>query len=317
MRKKALKVATRSASRPARVVGRRHRRVRPGRRADPVAMVTDLGHATNLLWVDHRRRAGDLHAGRLRARRDRLLPGQACRPRRQHELRHLRPRVRRLLLHRLPARLRRLRAPALLRARRRRSAERCSAAATGSSSGRAAGPCPAAAITPAVARLLPLHGRLHGHHGHHPDRLDGRAVEVEQLRRLGPLLRRDLLPAVRGVDLGRRLARQDLGHHEPRRRLRRLRRLRCRPRRRRCRGPRRCARARPPHRQVRPGRQAPRRCPATTSRWPCSACFILLFGWFGFNAASTFAATDIQFAVVADEHRDRRRRSAPSSPCSG
>ncbi len=28
-------------------------------------------------------------------------------------------------------------------------------------------------------------------------------------------------------------------------------------------------------------------------------CFILLFGWFGFNAASTFSATDVRFAVVA------------------
>ena len=41
----------------------------------------------------HRRRARHLHAGRLRAGRDRLLPGQARRPRGVDELRHLRPRA--------------------------------------------------------------------------------------------------------------------------------------------------------------------------------------------------------------------------------
>ena len=37
-------------------------------------------------------------------------------------------------------------------------------------------------------RLLPLHGGVHGHRGHDPDRLDGRAVEVGRLRDLGPVM---------------------------------------------------------------------------------------------------------------------------------
>ena len=60
--------------------------------------------------------------------------------------------------------------------------------------------------------VLLLHGRVHGHGGDDPHRRHGRAVEVEQLRRLGPVLRRDLLPAVRGVDVGRRLAGQARQH---------------------------------------------------------------------------------------------------------
>ena len=74
--------------------------------------------------------------------------------------------------------------------------------------------------------VLPLHGRVHGHDGDHPDRRDGRAVEVEGVRRLGPVLRRPLLPDLRWLDLGRRLAEPARQQHRPRLRLRRLRRLR-------------------------------------------------------------------------------------------
>ena len=86
---------------------------------------------------------------------------------------------------------------------------------------------------------------------------------------------------------------------ELRRRLRRLRRLRRRARRRWCGRPGRCASCSDPASASSTRTARPTPCPATTSRWPCWARFILLFGWFGFNAASTFAATDVRFAVVA------------------
>ncbi|MFN8021926.1 MAG: ammonium transporter [Acidimicrobiales bacterium] len=43
----------------------------------------------------------------------------------------------------------------------------------------------------------------------------------------------------------------------------------------------------------------PKAIPGHNIPMAITGCFILLFGWFGFNAASTFAATDIQFATVA------------------
>ena len=45
--------------------------------------------------------------------------------------------------------------------------------------------------------------------------------------------------------------------------------------------------------------------------------FILLFGWFGFNAASTFAATDVQFAVVATNTAIAGAFGAIDRACSG
>ncbi len=43
----------------------------------------------------------------------------------------------------------------------------------------------------------------------------------------------------------------------------------------------------------------PRALPGHNIPMAMLGTFILLFGWFGFNAASTFAATDLRFAVVA------------------
>ncbi len=43
----------------------------------------------------------------------------------------------------------------------------------------------------------------------------------------------------------------------------------------------------------------PRAIPGHNIPMAITGCFILLFGWFGFNAASTFASSDIRFATVA------------------
>ena len=43
----------------------------------------------------------------------------------------------------------------------------------------------------------------------------------------------------------------------------------------------------------------PRAIPGHNIPMAITGCFILLFGWFGFNAASTFSSTDVQFATVA------------------
>jgi len=43
----------------------------------------------------------------------------------------------------------------------------------------------------------------------------------------------------------------------------------------------------------------PRAIPGHNIPMAMLGCFILLFGWFGFNAASTFASSDIQFSTVA------------------
>ena len=157
---------------------------------------TDI--SLNLLWVVIGAVLVIFMQAGLRAGRDRLLPGEARRPRRVDELRDLRPRVRRVL----PRRLRRS----------------CSAAsaAPGRSGSTTAGGEPSLigsgnwvflwkggfflqghAYDVSSGCVLPLHGRVHGHDRDHPDRRHGRAVEVERVRRLGLVLRRDLLPAVR------------------------------------------------------------------------------------------------------------------------
>ena len=237
---------------------------------EEVDATTTLGFQHQPAVGGHRRRPGDLHAGRLRARRDRLHPEEERRSRDEHELRHLRPRLRRLPVRRLPARVRwlQLRRPTSVLAaspmndaipligsrqlglplaglgppRQRRRRRRCSASS--STWWPSWTPWP---------RSPP---------GRWPSAGSGSSFVI-----WGLFCGAIYYPIFAAWTWGGGWLGQDLGHHEPRRRLRRLRRLRRRARRRWCRGARRCDRARSPHRQVRPRRQAQGDPAATTSRW--------------------------------------------------
>ena len=148
-------------------------------------------------------------------------------------------------------------------------------------------------------RVLPLHGRLHGHDGDDPDRRDGRAVEVEGVRRLGPLLRRASTTRCsapgRGAAAGWPSSATACSSASatstspvP---------ASCTP-----------SVASPAlagalvlgPRIGKFGKDGkPRAMPGHNIPMAMLGTFILLFGWFGFNAASTFAATDVRFAMVA------------------
>ena len=259
--------------------------------------VTVLGQQVNLLWVVIGAILVIFMQAGIRARRDRLLSGEARGPRRLDELRHLRPRLHRLLLHRLPARLRRVQhiaasvwmspvgEPLLGSGNWVFLFQGGWALSTGT-------------ITPALLGLFLYMVAFMDTVATIPTGSMAERWKWGSFVDLGPVLRRHLLPAVRGVDVGRRLAGEDVGHDEPRRRLRGLRRLRRRARRRWRSRPRRCIVL-----GARIGKfdadGTPKAIPGHHIPMALLGTFILLFGWFGFNAASTFAATDVQFATVA------------------
>ena len=177
--------------------------------------------------------------------------------------------------------------------------------ATGCSSGRAASPLEPTSRKAGRRRrrrLLPLHGGLHGHRRHHPDRLHGRAVEVEEPSSSGacsaaPSTTRCSAPgpgAAAGCASSATRRTSGYGYVD-------------------------FAGSGVVHamggvaalagaivlgpRIGKYGKDGkPRALPGHHIPMAMLGTFILLFGWFGFNAASTFAATDV------------RSPSSPSTP---
>ena len=181
-----------------------------------------------------------------------------------HEPRHLRPRLRRLLPDRLPAHVRRLqlRCRATFGFDNALGSEPHRQRRAGSSSGRAAGPAPGSTARP---RLLPVPSprssstwwpswtpRPPSPPGRWPSAGSGRAFVV-----WGLFCGAIYYPLFGAWTWGGGWLAKLGNSHGPGLRLRRLRRFRRRARHGWRRGARRCDRARPPHRQVRQGRQAP------------------------------------------------------------
>src|SRR6266702_3259993 len=105
-------------------------------------------------------------------------------------------------------------------------------------------------------RLLPVPDGLHGYRGDHPDGSTGRTLEVRRVRRIQCVRRRGDLPDLRELDLG----------------------------------PRRGKYNRDGTANAIPGHNIPMALVGT---------FILAFGWFGFNAGSTLAGSDLRIGVIA------------------
>ena len=137
----------------------------------------------NLLWVVIGAVLVIFMQAGLRPGRDRLLPGQARRPR--GDARTSPSSASGSSASSSSASRSRSAASATagyfgVRRRRRRRHRCIGSRATGCSCGRAAGRSRGwRRSPPASLGLLPLHGRLHGHRRHDPDRVDGRALEVE------------------------------------------------------------------------------------------------------------------------------------------
>ncbi len=152
---------------------------------------------------------GHVHAGRFRARRDRVHPGEERDAHDEHELHGLCHRHHRVLPRRLRDRLRRSRngrgeQPRRSRPAQQRDRDHDRRHALGHP-GRHGLRADRLRLRRRRHRVLPVPARVHGHDRHDPDRLDGRALAVQAIRHLRPVHLGDPVPVLRQLGVGRRL----------------------------------------------------------------------------------------------------------------